>query len=174
MHPGSCVNHSKRPEIEIPGCGVKHKYRVWPWCDMGRRVSLVAGKGGSGFWLASRRRWARTTMRARMHSPRRIRCGCSAAYAVDDFFGEPGKRVDVLLLSALLIPPIPAWRGGMTNCSLCRCLRLSDRRPAAADPLRDLCRDRLRPHLDLVSARGPGRRLVSQAGPEPAAQPHER
>ena len=51
-------------------------------------------------------------MRARMRSPRCIRSRCSAVYAVDEFLGELGLPVDVLSLSALLIPLLLAWRGG--------------------------------------------------------------
>ena len=63
-------------------------------------------------------------MRAKMRSPRCIRSRCSAVFAVDDFFGELGMRVDGLFLSALLIPLLLAWRGGMEGSPLRRCLQI--------------------------------------------------
>ena len=74
---------------------------------------------------ASRRRWARAIMRARMRSPRCIRSRCSSVYAVDDLLGEPGMQVDVFFLSVFLIPLLLAWRGGMEDSPLRRCLRIS-------------------------------------------------
>ena len=60
--------------------------------------------GADAAWDASRRRWERTIIRARMRRPRRSVSRCSAEYAAADPLEDVVTLFEGLFLSALLIP----------------------------------------------------------------------
>ena len=74
---------------------------------------------------ASRPRWARTIIRARMRSPRCNCCRCPAVYATDDPFEDAVVLFDGLLLSVLLIPLLRVGLGGIEDWPLRRRCRMS-------------------------------------------------
>ena len=77
---------------------------------------IRSGGGSSGAGahsvVVSLRRWARTIIRARMRSPRRIRSRCSAVYATDDPVGDAGMLFDGLFRSVTRVMLLQVGVGG--------------------------------------------------------------
>ena len=88
---------------------------LYEWLRQHRHYLMAVPLAATQPGTPSRRRWARTIMRARMRSPRCIRSRCSAVYAVDDFFGELGLCMDVPSLPAFLIPLLQPGLGGIAD-----------------------------------------------------------
>ena len=75
--------------------------------------------------IASRRRWARTIILARMRSPCCIRSRCSPVYAAADPFEGVVTLLEGFLLLALFIPLLQPGLGGIASWPHRHCRQMS-------------------------------------------------